>query len=64
MLVETCLQRFLTKEETGALLESPPYNIDSRFVSIIWQRLEKEKPEFFESYYKALIARQLKVVEI
>jgi uncharacterized protein (TIGR01589 family) len=54
----------LTKEETGALLESPPYNIDSRFVSIIWQRLEKEKPEFFESYYKALIARQLKVVEI
>ncbi|KAL4524609.1 hypothetical protein Ndes2526B_g06806 [Nannochloris sp. 'desiccata'] len=55
MLIETCIQRVYTLEETCHILES--YGVDHRFVIIVWQRLEQENQEFFASYNKALRAR-------
>jgi uncharacterized protein (TIGR01589 family) len=62
MLIETCIQRIYTLEETCYVLEI--YGIDPRMVTIIWQRLEQENPEFYASYNKALRARQSHAVEL
>lgn len=65
MLIETCIsQRMYTLEETCYVLQPLPYGVDPRMVTIIWQRLERENPEFFASYNEVLRTKQSKATEL
>ncbi|KAL4621274.1 hypothetical protein ACB092_06G216100 [Castanea dentata] len=48
-LIETCLTFHMTKEECMEAL-SKHANIDPVIISTVWNELEKENKEFFETY--------------
>lgn len=52
-LIESCLQRFMTLEQTCDTLAL--ISVDRRFTQLVWRRLEAENREFFENYYKMQI---------
>ncbi|WJX63977.1 hypothetical protein P8452_48806 [Trifolium repens] len=51
-LIETCLTFHMTKEECMDALSKRAY-IDPIIASTVWNELEKENKEFFESYIKS-----------
>lgn len=53
LLVETSISHLLTQEETVALLERDA-QIQPSFTRIVWNQLEEQNPEFFQSYHYAL----------
>lgn len=53
LLVETSISHLLTQEETVALLEGDA-QIQPSFTRIVWNQLEEQNPEFFQSYHFAL----------
>lgn len=61
LLVETSISHLLTQDETVALLEKDA-KIQPSFTRIVWNRLEEQNPEFFQSYHHAL-QRKMQVEE-
>lgn len=52
ILLEACIQRCMTKKHAVAALSR--LGVEARFSLLVWERLETENPEFFESYYVKL----------
>ena len=53
ILIESCLQRYMSLEQTCDTLAL--VSVDRRFTQLVWRRLEAENREFFENYYRTQI---------
>ena len=49
-LLERCLRLYMSREEVIAHLQRSA-NIEPVFTQLVWERLEKDNPDFFEAYY-------------
>ncbi|KAF7824798.1 uncharacterized protein G2W53_022942 [Senna tora] len=58
-LIEGCLQSHMDKEETAKRLFTWA-KIDTRFTTLVWEKLEEENAEFFREYHRRLkLKRQI-----
>lgn len=53
-LIEGCLKRYMSQADTITFLCSTYAEIQPGFISLMWQKLEQQNPDFFRAYYVRL----------
>ncbi|KAL9261376.1 hypothetical protein AKJ16_DCAP22913 [Drosera capensis] len=56
-LIELCLQKDMTREETVTLISERQKQFRADFIDLVWGRLEQENREFFEAYHVRLMLK-------
>lgn len=56
-LIELCLQKDMTREETVNLISERQKQFRADFIDLVWGRLEQENREFFEAYHVRLMLK-------
>ncbi|KNA07245.1 hypothetical protein SOVF_173700 [Spinacia oleracea] len=56
-LIERCLVLYMTKDEAVSTLVTRG-QLEPHFITLVWQRLEEENPEFFSAYNVQLVLKK------